>query len=133
MTTIEGKEKFINRLQAPPYKFADGSLEYGARHINPDGSVGGMVGEGCIVEGTCWVDYEAEVFNYAQVRGNVHIDEYGIVCGFAELNGDINVPGSAIICGDAKLIGEMSVGFGTVIETGTWCTDIGDYTMELSE
>ena len=73
------------------------------RHINPDGSTGGLVENTAFVEKTAHVDYYARVEGYAHVLGTAKIRDRARVSGYAIIYNNVRVADNAVIEGDASV------------------------------
>lgn len=117
---MNNKKNFYNRLKYAPYKFKHQDKELPAyRHVNPDGSVGGWVAETALVEDTCYVSPDAQVFEYAAVRDNAKICEESIVCEFAEVMGNAIIDDTSMVCGNAKISDNAYIGGQSIISGDT--------------
>lgn len=125
------KKSFYNRLKYAPFKFdcQDGEVP-AYKHINPDGSEGGWVAETALVEDTCYVGPNAQVFEYASVTGTVQLLEDSRVCEFAQLTDNVIVDDFSMVCGNAKLSGNAYIGGNSIIAGDT---KVGGYREIFSE
>lgn len=109
------RQAFFDRLRYGKHTFAGGDTAYAKQHINPDGSMGGWVAETALVESTCTIGPDAEVYEYAQVCDNACILGSSAVYGFARVAGDAVINDWAAINDGAVVQGTAHVGNGAVI------------------
>ena len=109
-----------------------------ARHVNPDGTLGGWVAVTASVADTVHVDPGARVYGNAQVFGTARVLRNAQVYGNAQVFGDASVYGDASVfdnawvCGDARVPGSSRVSGCSVVWSdsqekfyGAVCVDPG--------
>ncbi len=88
---------------------------YAKPHINPDGTKGGWVAETALVEDTCYVSPDAEVYEFAQVRDNARLLGSSSVYGFARIADNVILNDWAVATDGAMILGSTYVGNGAII------------------
>jgi hypothetical protein len=78
------------------------------RHINPDGSLGGLVDPSSDVAPTVYVAFEARVAGFCELRDRVQILGAAYVCGASYLYDDVVVNGGSVYAG-SRLYGNVVV------------------------
>lgn len=109
------RQVFFDRLMHGKHAFANGEKAWAKPHINPDGSIGGWVAETALVDSTCIIGPDAEVYEYAQVCDNARILGSSAVYGFARVAGDATIDDWAAINDGAVVQGTAYIGNGAVI------------------
>lgn len=105
---------FLDRLRYGKHTFTGGIRAYAKPHINPDGTVGGWVADTALVEPTCYISPNAEVYEYAQVRDNAQLLETATVNGFAKVMEDAVIDGGWVT-DDSVVQGDTYVGDYTIV------------------
>ena len=106
---------FFSRLLHGKHTFEDGDVCFASPHKNPDGTKGGWVAETALAEPTCWIGPEAEILEYAQVRGRAKILGNAVISGFATVADDAIVNDWALVTEAATVKGTAYIGNGAVI------------------
>lgn len=109
------KQMFFDRLRYGKHTFAGGDHVYAKQHLNPDGTTGGWVAETALVEKTCTIAPDAEVYEYAQVRDQACILGSSAVYGFARVAGTAIIDDWAAVNDGAIVQGSAYIGNGAVI------------------
>ncbi len=120
------RQTFFDRLRYGKHTFGTGDHVYAKQHINPDGTKGGWVAETALVESTCYIGPDAEVYEFAQVRDNATMLGSASASGFSTIadnatltdwavaNDGAIIQGSAYICGTAVICGDSYINYGFI-------------------
>jgi len=128
---MKEEQKFYNRLKYAPFQFKHCNNAVPAyRHTNPDGSIGGWVAETALVEPTVYIAPDAQVFEYASVKGNAKILHESYVCEFATVQDSAVVDDYSMVCGNSFIHDDAYVGGQSIIAGDT---NIGGYQEVESE
>ena len=126
------RQTFFDRLRYGKHTFRGGDHVYAKRHINPDGTNGGWVAETALVDDTCYIGHDAEVYEYAQVRNHASILGSAAAIGFSTIAGNATVAdwamtadgsiiqGSAYVGGTARICGDSFIDYGHLDEDRTY-------------
>lgn len=106
----------------PKYKFTDETINFDGHVLHrikriSDSKLGGWIEkeENLSQEGSCWVDDNAKVYNYAKVFDNAQVYDYALVYSIAKVSGnaqvydDAQIHGSAQIYDNAKIFNNAKV------------------------
>lgn len=114
-TDVKVVSAALNNRNAPydffkTFNFKDGMGTVSShRHINPDGSLGGLVADTAFIEETVTIEHSASVFGHAVVMDNAVIADRAKVFGEAFICDNVHVFGDAKIYGDAFLFGNLHI------------------------
>ena len=120
------RQTFFDRLRYGKHTFRAGDHVYAKRHINPDGTSGGWVAETALVESTCYIGPDAEVYEFAQVRDTASILDSASVSGFSTIAGNATLADWSMIEDGAIIQGSTYVG-GTAIICGDSFIEYGHF------
>ena len=112
---VSSRQTFFNRLRYGKHTFANGDHVYAKQHLNPDGTIGGWVAETALVEKTCTIGPDAEVYEYAQVRDQASILGSSAVYGFGRVAGKASINDWSAVNDGAIVQGSAYIGNGAVI------------------
>ncbi len=108
------KKPVVKKLQPGYFDFGEGPVP-AYRHRNPNGETGGWVARTAVVEDSCWVQLNAQVYGNAKVAGRAKILGNSKVFGFAcvkdsaRVEGNARIFGAAIVCDDAVVDGNILI------------------------
>lgn len=104
------------------YEFTGKTQEYGGKTLRQiralkdfgdvsKGDIGGWIEDerNLSHEGSCWVNKNAMVYEYARVEDNAKIDDFAKVFGHATIGESCTVSDNAKVCGGVILLGDMAV------------------------
>lgn len=126
------RQTFFDRLRYGKHTFEGGDHVYAKPHINPDGTKGGWIAETALVEPTCYIAPDAEVYEFAQVRDNARLLGSSSAYGFAKIAGNATlndwavaadgavIQGSAYVDSTAIICGESFIDHGHLYENKTY-------------
>lgn len=118
------RQTFFDRLRYGKHTFGEDECAYAKPHINPDGTKGGWVAETALVDDTCYISPDAEVYEFAQVRDRARILGSASIYGFSTVAGrailtdwamatdGAIIQGSTYVCGMAVICGDSFVDYG---------------------
>lgn len=80
------------------------------RHINPDGSIGGWVQEGCRIGGGVYIGPECSVIVGAVLAGNVQLHDHACIYGpDTILEGDIVIRDFCVVGAEVEIRGSVDL------------------------
>ena len=109
------RQTFFDRLRYGKHRFENDDYVYAKPHVNSDGTKGGWVAETALVEPTCYIGPDAEVYEYAQVRDSARVLGSASACGFAKIADNATLNDWSIACDDAWIQGSAYIGNTAVI------------------
>jgi len=118
------RQTFFDRLRYGKHTFEGGDHVYAKPHINPDKTKGGWVAETSLVESTCYIGPEAQVYEYAQIRDNARILGSASAYGFAKVADNATLNDWAVVTDVAVIQGSTYVG-NTAVVCGESFIDYG--------